>query len=151
VYLTVSNVCTVGLCIWQFKQQALLKRRSISTRLQGLIWQKTVIFLLATIRIWNLTCNMCFSLTAVYGPYGINEPIGNIAVELLSLSLLPPLHFLTAPLSRQAGFWHATYHLQPSIYKASVQNLRMAATVLVETLTDLKHSTLLNTKTEVIH
>jgi hypothetical protein len=44
---------------WWWRQQALLKRRSISTRLHGATSQKTVIFMLASLRTWNLTfCNL---------------------------------------------------------------------------------------------
>jgi hypothetical protein len=43
-----------GRCWW--RQYALLKRRSTSTRVQCASSEKAVIFILAVVRIWNLTC-----------------------------------------------------------------------------------------------
>jgi hypothetical protein len=49
------SLVEVDLSPWWWRQYAPLRRRFTSTRLHGTISQKTVIFMLAVVRTWNLT------------------------------------------------------------------------------------------------
>jgi hypothetical protein len=62
-FCVVLAICPFEECSlpWWWRQYAPLKRRSTSTRLHGAIFQKTIIFMLATMKTWNITRNARFS------------------------------------------------------------------------------------------